>query len=134
MTKIKMFSYNVRGLRQDGKRREVLHYLHMKNVDVAFLQETHFMKEILKRVSLEWGSKIWAACYSSDSRGVAILFNKKLKIDVHNTIIDEEGWFILLYVTLEGKKWVLVNIYAPNKDSSEFIDKVFSEYLRFSPD
>ena len=53
MGKTTIYMYNIRGLRQDIKRREVFHFLHLKRVDITFLQETHFTKEGMKRYSAE---------------------------------------------------------------------------------
>ena len=49
-------------------------------------------------------------------------------------IKDEQGRFIILYVSLNGLKLTLANIYAPNTDSPEFFITTFKEIHRFSPD
>ena len=94
----------------------------------------HITKEKQKCWSAEWGSKIYCSGYSSEARGVGILMRKGIDVQVHNSIVDPDGRFIILYVTWEKKKWVFANIYAPNQDLPEFFNKVLKEIIRFSPD
>ena len=100
MQDIKLVTYNVRGLNNDLKCHEIFYYLHKKGADIVFLQETYSQIAKEKLWSAEWSNKIWFSHGASDARGVAILFNKKLKIVIHNTILDPGGCFLMLYVTL----------------------------------
>ena len=130
MDRLKIVTYNVRGLREKRKRREVFNYIHLKKFEVTFMQETHSVKQNEKCWSWEFGTKIWMAHYNSDSRGVAIAFAKTTPIKVHNSIADIEGRFLILYTTLQNKKWLFVNLYAPNKDDPIFFDNLFNECNR----
>ena len=47
---------------------------------------------------------------------------------------NEKGRCLILYVTINDKKWLLVNVYAPNSDNPGFMDYVVSQIDRFSPD
>ena len=49
-------------------------------------------------------------------------------------ICDLEGRYIMLYCSWENKKWLFVNVYAPNKDSPEFYQEVLEKVRKFSPD
>ena len=134
MVKIKCGTFNVRGLREYKKRSEFFHFVRKKKFDIIFLQEVHSSSEISKMWSTQWGSKIWFSHYNSRARGVAILFSKTLPITVHNIINDEYGRFVILYVSVENKKFVLANIYAPNEDNPNFFNTCFGEIDRFRPD
>ena len=134
MSKIEMVTFNANGLGDYAKCREVFNYFHAKNFDIVFLQETHTKKESQKRWSTEWGQKIWFDNGDINARGVAILFTKKLDIEVHNVITSDSGRYIILYFSLQKLKFVLANVYAPNKDNPLFIDLLFKEVTRFSPD
>ena len=114
----------------------MFHYINLKKYNIAFVQETHSCVETERLWSCEYGSKIWFSHGSRDSKGVAILFNKKSSgdIKVHNVIKDNEGRFIVLYVTMHGLKWVLACVYAPNTDQPQFFQKFFKEVERFTPD
>ena len=130
---LKFITYNVRGLGDLRKRREIFYYLHQKGWDIMFLQETHCIKSKEKIWSNEWGTKIWFAHGTSNTRRVGILFHKSLDVEVHNVIQEETGRFVLLYVTIKKQKWLLVNVYAPSDDRPEFIEKLFREISRFNP-
>ena len=135
MTSIKFATYNVRGLADAKKRREIFHYIHVKKFDVTFIQETHSCKQNAKWWSTQFGTKIWFSHGETNARGVAILFSKSIKVKVHNVIQDERGRFLLLYLTInDGHKFLLANVYAPNKDDPEFIEDIFKEIYRFTPD
>ena len=47
---------------------------------------------------------------------------------------DQEGHFIMLYVTLASHKWLLVNIYAPNEDKPKFFQNIVNKIGSFAPD
>ena len=64
----------------------------------------------------EWGGKIFYSHGSQNSCGVAVLIRNGFNCTVKKTIIDPSGRFIMLKVDIEDKVYVLVNIYAPNKD------------------
>ena len=53
---------------------------------------------------------------SSNSRGVAVLMKKGVGVTVHSEIIDPQGRFIVLKVEFNDNIYVLINVYAPNKD------------------
>lgn len=103
-------------------------------MDIVFLQETHSTTCCEKLWSTEWGSKIWFDHGDSRSRGSVILFSKNLDITIHNVIRSDQGRYIILYATLQGFKTLIVNVYAPNKDSPAFFETLFTDVNRFSPD
>ena len=99
-----------------------------------FLQETHSDVKTNKLWSTEWGNKIWFSNGATNARGVAIVFKKDFHCNVHNVILDENGRYIILYVTWNNKKWLLVNVYAPNDDSPIFFENLFLDVDKFAPD
>ena len=127
METFKVAMYNVRGLRDNNKRKQVMHYLHIKNYDIVFVQEAHGCNYSEKIWSANWGRKIWFSHGDMNARGVAILFKRNLEINVHNIINDKEGRYVILYVTMFKQKWVLASVYAPNEDKPEFFQKLFKD-------
>lgn len=45
--------------------------------------------------------------------------------------IDDGGNFVIIDVTIDGKRLTLVNIYGPNKDSPVFFDNLFINITSF---
>ena len=48
--------------------------------------------------------------------GVAILLNKGVDYWIHSKIIDPLGRFNIVKVEIEDNLYILINVYAPNKD------------------
>ena len=134
MSKDEIITYNVNGIGNDSKRREVFNYLHTRKSSIIFLQETHSSKSTMKRWNMEWGTKIWASHGKPNARGVAILIAKNVQIDIHAVISSDTSRYILLCTTFRKHKVLLVNIYAPNRDSPKFFEEIIKEIDRFNPD
>ena len=132
---IKCITYNVKGIGDAKKRKEIFHYLHCNKWDIIFLQEVHSQSKNTNFWNTQWGSKIYYAHGESNVRGVATLFNRKLEVKVHNVISSDSGSrYVIIFCTIRKAKWLLVNIYAPNKDDPEFFAEMFKQIGKFSPD
>ena len=64
----------------------------------------------------EWGGEILFSHGSPNSCGTAILIRNNTNYSVLSTTRDPLGRFIILKIQIDDKVYVLVNIYAPNKD------------------
>ena len=62
---------------------------------------------------------------SCNLRGVAILLKRGVDFSIQSKILDPLGRFIILKAEIADTIYVLINIYAPNKDKE--IDKVFKD-------
>ena len=56
---------------------------------------------------------------SSNSRGVAILFKNGIDCTINHKIVDLDGRYITLKACIQDKDYVLINVYAPNKDKDQ---------------
>ena len=77
---------------------------------------------------------MWSAFGTNRAKGVSILFSRNLDYEIHNVITDELGRYIILYCTIQRRKILLANVYAPNTDDSSFFVEFFKEVARFNPD
>ena len=57
---------------------------------------------------------------SSNSRKVDILIKKGVDYTLHSKTVDALGRYIILKAEIKDKIYVLINIYAPNKDKDSF--------------
>lgn len=121
---INVISQNCRGLGNNQKRRDVLHYFRCKDYQIICLQDIHVKDKLIPYVKAEWGLEAHFSSYNGNSRGVAILFNKNFEFKVNKVIKDHIGNYIILDVSVEGVKITLVNIYGPNQDDPKFFEKV----------
>ena len=72
-------------------------------------------------VKNEWGYKIFMAGLTSNKRGVMVLLNNNFQHNIGRIVTDPNGNFLILEITVKGKKITLVNIYGPNEDRHNFI-------------
>ena len=126
---LKIGCYNVNGLGNKNKRELVLSWLTKKQEDIFFIQESH---------STPTGEKDWKNCWGGDiifnhgqsnSTGIAILFKRSssCNINIVSTIHIIPGRATLVDVESGGIVFGLANVYCPNNDDSDFINKVFLE-------
>lgn len=73
-------TWNVQGLNNPKKTRQVLAYLDRHNVQVALLQETHLNKHAADKVASRWAGVKLVSSYFSYARGVMILVKKKSSV------------------------------------------------------
>ena len=114
----KLISLNVRGISNFKKRKMMFTWCRKKKTDIIFLQETHSKKDAEMYWKNEWGSEIILSHGSSNSCGVAILVKKGVDCTIHSKILDPSGRYIILKAEIEDKMYILINIYAPNKDTN----------------
>ena len=120
---LKLATFNVRGLGEHKKRHAIFHYLNKKLYNVIMLQETDSCKSIENRWQAEWGGQMFFAHRTMAARGVAILVKKGASLKVIKHQANENGRLLLLHVQVNGLDHILVDIYAPNVDDPEFLQR-----------
>ncbi|CAH3178682.1 unnamed protein product, partial [Porites lobata] len=88
-----------------------------QKTDFFFLQETHSKSDTETQRKNEWGGEIILSHGSPNSCGMAILLKKGVDCVIHSKILDSQGRYIILKAEIKDKMYVLINIYAPNKDT-----------------
>ena len=121
---IRIISLNCQGLCGTPKRRDVFHYLRQKNISVAFLQDTHIESKLEQYVAAEWGYQAFFSSHTSNSRGVAVLFNNTFEFKISKVIKGEDGNSLIIVVKINGYNFTFVNIYGPNRDDPDFYCKI----------
>ncbi len=122
MAGMNIISINVRGLNDEKKRRNIIAWLQDNQAKIVFLQET-----FCKVDYPEFNNKQWTTLHnftnSTHSRGVAIMLNNSLTIDVLNVHKKEDARAILVNVKIGEIETTLCNIYAPTKknERKEFL-------------
>jgi exonuclease III len=124
MANFTIASCNCQGLSDFQKRRDVFQHLRQLKFNVYFIQDSHFKPSLEKQIRSEWGYESYFASHSSQSRGVAILFNNNFDFKIHKIIRDPNGNFLILNLTTMNQDLTLVNIYGPNKDNPDFYEHI----------
>ena len=117
-------SMNCQGLSNPSKRADTLNFLKSKKYGIYFLQDTHFTNKEEYYIRTQWGFDCIFNNFTSQSRGVAILFNNNFEFQIHNIDRDEQGNKLILDITIEGKRLNLINIYGPNRDNPDFYTEI----------
>ena len=112
----KLISLNVRGISNFRKRRAIFTWCQKRKADFMFLQETHSKKDTEIYWKNKWGAEAVMSHGSSNSCGVAILFRKGVDCVIHTKNLDPLERYIILKAAIKYKIYILINIYAPNKD------------------
>ena len=121
-------SFNVRGLGQKTKRKQIFNFLEKKQFKICFLQETHSKPEVETSWTSDSKQRIFFSGRSSTSGGICIIVNKSLqfKLIYHKEIIP--GKIQALKLNIDDHNVILVNVYGPNNDDGSFFDSLY-EFL-----
>ena len=120
-------SLNARGIRDLHKRKSILTWIEKQKSDITFLQETYSTPEVINDWKFQWRGEMILSHGSNHSRGVLVLINEQLQYEIRNTVIDDEGRYILLDMTIQESPFLLLNVYAPTKPNEQIV--FFQEIL-----
>ena len=115
MDDLRVLSFNVRGLRDFGKRSRIFSYIKKFKADVILIQEAHVLESDINSWKLSWGQgDMYINPFTERSAGQIIMLNEKYKVLSHEII--EQGRCHLLCFKKQEVIVNIINIYAPNKD------------------
>ena len=119
--------FNVNGLSQYEKMKDIFDYLRKKNLDIVMLQETHIKSESENYIRSIWGYNCFICGNSTASKGTAILFKNTFSYTVHNVIKDTIGGsYLIIDVSIFDERYLIANVYGPSdSDRPEFFDNFF---------
>ncbi len=132
MGALRFVTWNVNGAGSKEKKLKIFSQLKKLQADVVLLQETHRPATATDQLKTTEFPNVFTACYNSRQRGVAILIHKNVNFTVLNTVIDPEGRFLIIKLSIFDKKLCIVSIYGPNVDDPSFFHSFFtalSEHL-----
>ena len=109
-------SLSVRGINNFRKRQMIFTWCQKQKADLIFLQETHSKKDSERQWKNEWGGDMIMSHGSSNLCRVAILFKQGFDCTFLSKFEDPLGRYLILKAEIKDKLYVLINIYAPNKD------------------
>ncbi len=126
MGALRFVTWNVNGAGSREKKLKIFGQLKKLQADVVLLQETHRPATATDQLKTTEFPNVFSACYNSKQRGVAILIHKNVNFTVLNTVIDPEGRFLIIKLSIFDKKLCIVSIYGPNVDDPSFFDVFFT--------
>ena len=115
-TVYKIISLNVRGLKNQRKRRSIFSYLKDQKCHCYFLQETYSEPKDELIWKSEWGGEMLFSHGTNRQKGVCILLNlSACNLSIESQFSDVDGRIVLANISFNSTKVSLCNIYAPNK-------------------
>lgn len=124
MSEIKIISVNCQGLNDNLKRRDVFQYFRHQNCSTLCLIDTYFTLDMEQTVRVEWGYETYYSSFALNSRGIAIMFTNNFEFKVHEQLSDNYGNYLVLDISIEGKRITLLTIYGPNEDCPKFYENI----------
>jgi exonuclease III len=113
---LNLITLNVRGLRNQEKRKNVFHWLNSKNCDICVLQEVYCCQNDIETWSKEYGGVFYSSSGSNHSKGILIGISNKVEsiTNVNLLYSDNEGRILGIKIDINENHYNLWNIYAPN--------------------
>ena len=88
---------------------------------ICGLQVTHFEPNDTSGLKVKEWRCIFHANGAQKKAGVAILLSDKLDFKLNTVVRDTEGHYIILKVSIHQEDLKIVNIYAPNMGTANYI-------------
>ncbi len=101
---VKFVTWNCRGLGSIKKIKQVMDRIKQLQAQIVFLQETHMVKSETIRIRRRWQGQVFAACHTSNARGVMTLIHKSIPIQVQKVTKDTLGRYMVLQCTFFQKR------------------------------
>jgi exonuclease III len=111
MVNLRVGSLNVKGLANDKKRKEIVHWLHGKNMNIYFLQETHSSNENVNFFQNDWEGRCLFSNKNTASAGVMILFNTNCEYKLENVVTDSDGRYLICTIVVVTSEQSLFSFY-----------------------
>ena len=110
---LKIVSLNVRGLRDNTKRKAMFLFIRKTDANIILLQETHSSDTDSTFWKSQWGDQAYFSHASHRSAGVSFLFNR-FTGDILEHFNSEDGRWIIVVVKLDNSLFLICNVYGYN--------------------
>ena len=118
--KLKIITFNVRGLKNRKKRYCLFQMLKKEQFDIIALQETHFSENDINIIENEWGKNFHYSAGTNKSKGLITLFGNNIPINKISCLLAENR-VLISSLNLNPEPLIFVNIYGPNSDKEKSI-------------
>ena len=125
-TYISIITLNVNGLNASTKTHRLAEWIQKPDPYICCLQETHFRLRETYRLKVKGWKKIFHANGNQKKAGVAILVSDKIDFKIKTVTRDKEGHYIMIKGSIQEKDITIVNVYAPNIGSPQYIRQMLT--------
>lgn len=123
---IRFLTWNVRGLNNHRKVRNVPAYLKHHSVDIALLQETHLPTDSKMLSQRVFQGSFHASGFTTHARGVLTWVNPKSGFHIDPCVADVEGRYIVSRCKGKEIDVLVINVYGPNFGNPQFFQSLFT--------
>ena len=132
-TYISIITLNVNGLNAPTKRHRLAEWIQKQDPYICCLQETHFRPRDTYRLKVREWKKIFHVNGNHKNAGVVILMSEKIDFKIKNVTRDKEGNYIMIKGSKQEEDITIINIYAPNIGSLQYIFIIVISSSCFDP-
>ena len=101
---LNILSLNVRGIREQTKRRSIFSYLKDQKANIYFLQQTYSEPADESLWKNEWGGELFFSYGTNHSTGVCILINPSVNYQTDYSYANTSGRITLITITVGSQK------------------------------
>ena len=121
-------TFNVRGLHDFTKRKDVFNFLRSESADIICLQEVHIAPGEEHIFRSQWGGRAWFSPLTSAKGGVGVLIKNKTGCKITDAVTSNSGNTVILHLEVNDTKLLIINLYGPhNEDDPAFFEDIFEK-------
>ena len=105
------------------KRQRVVEWIQKQDPYISYLQETHFSSRDTYKLKVKGWKKIFHANRNQNTAEVAILTSDKTNFKIE-MVTRDKGYYIMIKGSIQEEDKTIVNIYAPNIGSPQYIKQL----------
>uniref|UniRef100_A0A8C6VBH7 exodeoxyribonuclease III n=1 Tax=Naja naja TaxID=35670 RepID=A0A8C6VBH7_NAJNA len=123
----RLISLNINGLNSPIKRKQILTRLAKQKAEIICLQEVHIKEQFQKCLEYPKLGRLFTALADQKQRGIAVYIKEGIK--AVEKYVDPNGRVLILELEICQKPMLLVVIYAPNENQSQFYSNLHDKIL-----
>ena len=122
---LKVVSMNVRGMRNQKKRKSLFYQFKRGKYDIICVQDTHLTYNDKDTITKEWGNNFHIVEGTNKSKGLLTLYSKTIDSEKVSVLFENERCLISKLLT-EDSAIAIVNIYSPcsNAEKITFLNSL----------
>ena len=116
-----------------NQRQRLAEWMQKQDPYICCLQETHLKTRDTYRLKVKGWKKIFHAKGDQKKAGVAILTSDKIDFKIKAVKRDKEGHYIMIKGSLQEKDITIINIYALNKGTPQYVRQMLTSMQMTPP-
>ena len=101
-------------------------WIQKQDLYICCLQQTHFRPRDTYRLKVRGLNKIFHANGNEKKSVVAILISDKMDFKTKTITRDKEGHYLMIKASIQEEDTTIVNIYAPNAGTPQYIRQLLT--------